>query len=480
MRCYKKVIIMTIMQQKRVVLVFPAADSRRPVSLDRNFPPMGITKLATRLRREMPQAEVVLVDEAYHPMPEINAGDIVGLTCTTLNSARTAEIARQAKAAGARVVVGGPHANHTSDAARQEVPEIDQVVIAHGEEVFPRIVGGELTDPIIRGTLSCRTLPEPLPDLSLWGSLAVYEDVFRKGGWAKEYADAFFLETQRGCTQSPRCSYCVRGPAGIRRIAREGFWPIVEEIWGARLGGVPSASIPARTVPREGKLLIFDFSDEFMAMGKARIAHLRELAALRPEALEGKVEFLAYARPDQIDSPEVAELMHAVGVVKISLGIESGDPDMLLRMNRRMTLDDHRRAVLLLSEAGIKIYPNLLLGGLDETAESMRRTVEHFKELVDLAEGMVYRAGARLVIPFPGSLDFRRLLERLRQSGKPDLASKAKRYENAFVMDPSELERDFVENCTGITMQGALDAHAEMLDFAKKRGIGMSDKPFLS
>jgi radical SAM superfamily enzyme YgiQ (UPF0313 family) len=472
---------MTIIKQEgRVILAFPAAQSRRPVSLDRNFPPLGITKLASALKREMPGREVVLVDEAYQKLPDIKPGDLVGLTCTALNSARVAEIARQAKAAGARVAVGGPHASHTPFKARAEVPEIDQVVVAHGEEVFPRIVSGELTDPIIRGTLSCRTLPEPLPDLSLWGSLAVYEDVFQKGGWAKEYADAIFLETQRGCTQSPRCSYCVRGPAGIRRIARDAFWPVVEEIWGARLGGIPSPLVPARSVPREGKLLIFDFSDEFMAMGKRRIAHLQELAGLRPWGICERVEFLAYARPDQIDSPEVAQLMRRVGVAKISLGIESGDPGMLMRMNRRMTLDDHRRAVRLLSDAGIKIYPNFLLGGLDETPESLRRTVEHFKELVQIAEGAVYRAGARFVVPFPGSLDFARLLERLRASGRQELATKAERYEQAFVVDPAGLERDFVENCTSITMQEGIDAHSEMLGFARARGIGMSDKPFLS
>lgn len=465
---------------KRAILVFPAAESRRPVSLDRNFPPMGITKLAGALRREMPQMETLLVDEAYHRLPEIREGDVVGLTCTTLNSSRTAEIAREAAGAGAHVIIGGPHASHRAGQALDEVPEIGQVVISHGEDVFPRMVLGEIRDGIVRGALAGRTLPEPLPDLSLWGGLRAYEEVFEKGVWAREYADAFFLETQRGCTQSPRCSYCVRGPAGIRRIAREEFWGIVREIWGARLGGVPSPRIPTREVRREGKLLIFDFSDEFMAMGKARIARLRELAEGKPRELDGRVEFLAYARPDQIDSPEIPRLMRRIGVTKVSLGIESGDEGMLMRMNRRVTLEDHRRAVALLAASGIRIYPNLLIGGLDETQETLRRTVEHFKELVELAGGMIYRAGARFVIPFPGSVDFAHLLERLRASGRAELAAKAGRYERAFAMEPAELERDFVEHCSGITMREGIDAHSEMLAYARVRGIGMSDKPFLS
>jgi len=158
--------MMTSKSNGRIILIFPVAQSRRPVSLDRTFPPMGITKLASRLRKEIPEAEVILIDEAYQKLPKIESGDVVGLTCTTLNSGRTAEIAGIAKSTGARVIVGGPHATHRSVQARNEVPEIDQIVIAHGEEVFPKIVRGEITDPIVMGTLSSKTLPEPLPDLS--------------------------------------------------------------------------------------------------------------------------------------------------------------------------------------------------------------------------------------------------------------------------------------------------------------------------
>ncbi len=466
-----------IKPENKVILVFPAAQSRRPVSLDRNFPPMGITKLATRLKKTMPGRRVVLVDEAYHKLPEINPGDVVGLTSTTLNSARTAEIARSAKSAGAHVIVGGPHANHTSAQALAEVPEIDHVVTAHGEEALLGILRGELKDRVIHGTIPGRSLPEPMPDLTLWGSLAVYEEVFEKSVWAKEYADAIFLETQRGCTQSPRCSYCVRGPNGVKRVPHDVFWKVVSELQAARLGGIPSPRIPPRANARSGKLLVFDFSDEFMAMGRKKLQHL---ADSMPEGITDKVEFLAYARPDKIKSPEVAMLMQRVGVSKLSLGIESGDPDMLIRMNRKMSLEDHHRAVKFLSDTGIKIYLNMLIGGLDETLESLRSTVEHFRELVDVAGGMVYRAGARLVIPFPGSLDFRRMLDRFRGSGQSGLALKAEKYEHAFVMDPIELERDFLENCTSISMEDALDAHSEMMDIAKKHGIGMSDKPFLS
>lgn len=477
------------MKTNRIILVFPAAESRRPVSLDRNFPPMGITKIATALKERAPLLDIRLVDEAYQAIPQIRPGDIVGLSVTALNSRRSADIAKLAKREGAKVVLGGPHVSNRAEQAARELP-VDHIVTKHGEEAFADIVLDGCMAKIIQGRLTCRTLPVPLPDLSLWTSLAPYERVFEKSAWSRDYVDGFFLETQRGCTQSPRCSYCVRGPSGIRRIAREGFWGIISEIRGARLDGLPSARIPPRSqvlglsrggsrryMEPSGKMLIFDFSDEFFAMGKRRMRNLQELAKGMPQGLGGKVEFLTYARPDQIDDRMIARLLKGMGVAKVSLGIESGDPEVLSRLNRKMGLDDHRRAVKLLSAKGIGIYPNFLLGAYGETQETLRSTVEHFRELADIAGGMIYRAGARVIIPFPGSLDFRRLIQRLRESG---MRTKADHFEDAFIMEPSMLEADWLDHCTNVLMDDVLDAHAEMMEIARKNDIGMSDRPHLS
>jgi len=475
--------------RKKIVLVFPAAESRRPVSLDRNFPPMGITKIATRLKRFAPELNIVLIDEAYQQVPSLDPGDVVGISCTAVNSRRSSDIAKLAKRSGAHVILGGPHATHRAKQALDNTPA-DQVVKRHGEEAFAEIILNGRKDRIINGSVSCGILPEPLPDLTLWKSLVPYEQVFERSIWSRDYVDGFFLETQRGCSQKPRCSYCVRGPSGVLKIENRRFWEIISEIRGARLDGRESSRVPARVQvlgscrggrrlyrETDGKMLIFDFSDEFLAMGKERIENLRILAESMPEELRGKIEFLTYARPDQINSPEIAELLKKAGVSKVSLGIESGTDETLIRLNRKMTLDDHRRAVKLLSDAGIQIYVNFLLGCIGETQETMEKTVEHFKELVEIAKGMVYRAGARIIVPFPGSLDFRRLVRNLREKGEE---TKARMYEESFVMEPAMLEADWLDHCTDVLMDDVLDAHAEMMEIARKNSIGMSDRPHLS
>ncbi len=477
------------MKEKRVLLIFPAAQSRRPVSLDRNFPPIGITKIATALKEREPLLDVQLVDEAYQRIPKIKEGDVVGISCTALNSRRSADIARLAKRSGAQVVVGGPHATNRARQAVEEIPEIDQVVRKHGEAAFCDIIFNSNKEQIVNGK-SGDALPFPLPNLKLWKSLVPYEQVFDKSAWSDDYIDGFFLETQRGCSQSPRCSYCVRGPDGLMKIPKERFWDAIQEIRSARLDGTASLRIPARKLTltqarggtrqygeRVGKMLVFDFSDEFMAMGFGRIENLHEMSELMPSGITDKVEFLTYARPDQIDSVEVAGLLKKVGVARVSLGIESGNEKMLGRMNRNMTLSDHRRAVRLLADYGIMIYPNFLLGGYQETPESLRETVEHFKELVEIAGGRIYRTGARIVVPFPGSADYSRLRRAMDEHGD---VHKAEVLHNSFVMDPMALEHDWLRYCTNILMDDVLDAHSEMMDIARKNKIGMSDRPHLS
>lgn len=448
-----------------IVLIFPQAESRRPVSLDRTFPPLGITKLATSLRKKI-RNHVKLVDEAYHGLPNVQRGDIVGLSCTTLNSKRTEDLAKQYHQIGAKVIVGGPHVSKRSIQANQ-IPFFDHIVIDHGEEAFADIITGKNQARLIYGKTEGKTLPEPLPNLTLW-DLKPYEILFENSFWAKEYSDIVFLETQRGCTQYPRCSYCVRGPKGIRRINHSDFWDIITEIHDARKGLISSINIPKRSKLLNGKILIFDFSDEFFAMGKTRIEKLQDLANRMPKNSPDKVEFLAYARPDQIDSPKIPELMKKIGVTKLSIGVESGNPKMLVSMNRQVTLDDHRKAVKMLSECGIKIYINFLIGGFEETKQSLRNSIDHFKELIDISKGMVYRAGARLVIPFPGSKDFERL------------SQKTSKFDSQFALDPVELEESYLSLCTNISMDEAIKAHQEMFEYAKSNGVGMSDKPYLS
>ena len=80
------------------------------------------------------------------------------------------------------------------------------------------------------------------------------------------------------------------------------------------------------------------------------------------------------------------ELMHRSGCWMISWGIESGDPDMLRRMHKGITLDAVERALEWSHQAGIKNWGYFIIGLPGETVASIRRTIDFSKSLpLDLA-----------------------------------------------------------------------------------------------
>jgi radical SAM superfamily enzyme YgiQ (UPF0313 family) len=78
--------------------------------------------------------------------------------------------------------------------------------------------------------------------------------------------------------------------------------------------------------------------------------------------------------PGQVSESLVRD-MAAAGCCEVSLGFESGDPDILASMNKRFGPGEIRRAVRLLSDAGIRQMGFLLLGGPGETRESVKRSI---------------------------------------------------------------------------------------------------------
>ena len=65
------------------------------------------------------------------------------------------------------------------------------------------------------------------------------------------------------------------------------------------------------------------------------------------------------------------------------MGFESGDNDMLQTLNKRFSTDDIRRTSRILADCGIRRMGFLMLGGPDETRESVVRSFD-FVESLDL------------------------------------------------------------------------------------------------
>jgi radical SAM superfamily enzyme YgiQ (UPF0313 family) len=81
----------------------------------------------------------------------------------------------------------------------------------------------------------------------------------------------------------------------------------------------------------------------------------------------------------------------------ISLGVESGDQQMLDRMQKGITLDESRNAVALCKRYSVDAYMFFIIGLPWETAETVRKTIDFALELDgDFAEFILARC-------FPGT-----------------------------------------------------------------------------
>ncbi len=118
------------------------------------------------------------------------------------------------------------------------------------------------------------------------------------------------------------------------------------------------------------------FQDESFTIGDGRVREICETLLSRSV----KVAWSIRTRPDLVKR-ETLKLMKRAGLMKVHLGVESGSPEILRKVNRPTDLDVVRRAVRWSREEGITTLGFFMIGLPDETAEDVRRTINLALEL---------------------------------------------------------------------------------------------------
>jgi radical SAM superfamily enzyme YgiQ (UPF0313 family) len=86
------------------------------------------------------------------------------------------------------------------------------------------------------------------------------------------------------------------------------------------------------------------------------------------------IYFEAQTRVDCM-TENLASLMKSAGFDIVSFGIESGDDEVLRRAKKDITVEQIENATRIARAAGLKLWPNFLLGLPGETRESALRTI---------------------------------------------------------------------------------------------------------
>ncbi|MGB9886408.1 MAG: B12-binding domain-containing radical SAM protein [Moorellales bacterium] len=358
------------------------------------LPPLGLAYLAEMVRRRGHEVHLLDLNVEREGLTDLDWSqwDLVGISGDTSRHPEALAIARQAKEAGRTVVMGGYHATFMDeDTLKSGV--VDYVVRGEGENVFPDLVdclaAGENPARVrglsflVDGNVFRTPDAEPVRDLDSLPLPA--RDLLPMHKYRRSHLSGRLLTsmiTSRGCPHN--CFFCSSSSFAGRRWRARQAKSIVDEI--------------EHLVERYNFKAIAFLDDNFTLSPRRVLEVCQEITR---RGLD--VFWWCFARVDTIVRNErMVEEMARAGAKMVFLGLESASEAVLQAYKKGFTTDVAAQAVRLLKKHGIRVWGSFILGGLNETREAIRQTVEYARWLnPDIAEFSI-------LTPFPGTELFRR------------------------------------------------------------------------
>ncbi len=100
-------------------------------------------------------------------------------------------------------------------------------------------------------------------------------------------------------------------------------------------------------------------------------------------------------RADRLDE-DLCHLMHEAGCYSMSIGVESGDPEVFEKINKGEKLGDVERGIRIAQAAGIQVHGFFIIGLVGSTVETDKRSIE-------FAKRMGISASWGVLVPYPGT-----------------------------------------------------------------------------
>jgi radical SAM superfamily enzyme YgiQ (UPF0313 family) len=372
----------------RIALISPKWNKKA-----NDYPPLGLGYLAAVLEHNHHQVQIL--DFSLDPQSSLDSDvqhvnafnpHLVGITAMTSVYHSALETATLLKAyLGRPIVLGGPHATMCPERILTESPVIDYVVRGEGEETILELVealGGDRDLGSVNG-LTYRRRGEIVsnPDRELIADLDALPfparhlfDLNRYGLRTPEGRPMATVLSSRGCPYN--CCYCFKGIVG-RTYRQRSPENIIAEL---------------RHIIAEYGIRDFYFIDDLFTIDSRRLQAITE--GLIAQRLN--IRWQCLGRVDRV-SADILRQMYAAGCRRIHYGIESGNQEILRRINKGIKLEQVREAVRWAKEAGIQAKGYFMLGLPGDTEETMQQTLDLAVEL-DLEEAMF-----SLTTPFPGT-----------------------------------------------------------------------------
>ena len=397
----------TLNPKKKVLLVHPLGENWVPgeqnvARVVNIMAPLGLLSLAAWLDNYGHLTKVHDCyafpgddDKIYSYLKE-EQPDFIGFSTTTSSFIDAVRLATTAKEIlpSVKVVFGGVHISALRDQLLRDFPIIDYGVVGEGEEIFRELIesdGNGLQDiaglifreqdnVIFNGfrknLIDMDTLPFPA-----YEKLQGFPDSYCLPIFSYPKAPNTTVITSRGCPYT--CSYCDRSV--FQRSYRYNS---------------PDYMMKYLThLQQRFNIKHVNIYDDTFTLHRQRVIEFCEL-----KIQSGlKMTFNCAARTEQLDTA-MLELLKKAGCWMISIGIETGDPELLKKHRSYLPykemanpLENIRETVHLIKKAGIRVKGLFMLGLPGETEESIKKSMEYVYSL-PLDEFNLSK-----LTPFPGA-----------------------------------------------------------------------------
>ncbi len=403
------------MNEKHILLVHPlgyrtehaAQDVSRMANI---MPPLGLASIAAYLEQRGLRAGII--DCFAHPLEadELirqyllgHKPAFIGMSCTTSNFLDAVRIAEMAKSVfpGIKTVIGGAHGSALKVKALDGFAPLDFIVVGEGEETIAELMesgghdpdrvkgivyrtsGGEILFTGYRETaLELDTLPLPA-----YEKLHGYPEAYTLPIFNYPRTPNSSCIASRGCPY--QCSYCDRSV--FRRSYRYNSAPYLYE----HLSYLKD---------RFGMRHINFYDDQF-TLNRKRVEEFCRMMLDRPLDMT----YNCAVRAEHVDY-ELLRLLKESGCWMVSLGIETGDPELLALHRQNPDLEMMAEKIRLMKKAGLRVKGLLMMGLPGESEASIQKSMDYVFSLP------IDEFNLAKFTPYPGSI----LYERAHELGEFD------------------------------------------------------------
>lgn len=358
-------------------------------------PPLGILYLASAAERKGHSVRAIDADVEGYPLDSLidyivnNTFDVVGITATSPIFHKAVKLAEGLKVRSFKspILIGGEHVNIFKKDAFFDC--FDYGFFGESDRTFADFLdivekGGRSFDAM-RGFLYreggkvIQTAPadriEDLDELEFPAMHLLKKNAYRMT-FAK-FKPRYYLPIMatRGCPF--KCVYCSE-PATNPHVRFRSAKNVVDEMerWAKEL-----------------KVTHFFFMDSNLTLKRPQIEGICK------EILDRglKITFEGWTRANLVDR-DILALLKKAGLIRISYGLESGDPAILKIIRKEVAQEDMLKAFKMTDELGIEPACSVMLGLPGETKVSVEKTINFVKNIPQ-----ILYSNFSIANPYPGT-----------------------------------------------------------------------------